>query len=210
MDKFIIQLTDRYPALTDCQAGIICAYNSIVATMKTGGTLFICGNGGSAADSEHIAGELMKSFLLPRPLDESIRAKFKDMYGEEGGYLAEKLQKGLRAFALTGHCALSTAMANDVAADLVFAQQLMAFGKDGDVLLGISTSGNSTNVCHAVRTATAIGMKTIGLSGKSGGKLNDLCEIMIRVPEDETQFIQELHLPVYHTLCAAVEDYFFS
>ena len=205
-----LELTNRYPVLAECAPELAKACCEIIEALRNGNTMYVCGNGGSAADAEHIAGELIKNFALPRPLNDDLKSTLKARYHNEGTYLADRLQRGLRVIALTGHCALSTAMANDIASDLIFAQQVVAFGKAGDVLLGISTSGNSANVCHAMRIGQAIGLHTIGLSGKTGGLLSSLCDRMIKVPETETYRIQELHLPVYHFMCMTIEKILFS
>ncbi len=182
----------------------------MTAALRSGHTLFICGNGGSAADSEHIAGELMKSFILPRPLDDALRDKMTALFPDHGEYLAGQLQRGFRVVALTGHPALATAMANDVTADLVFAQQVVSLGRAGDLLIGITTSGNSTNVCHAVRVAQALGMQSIALTGENNGEIDGLADIVVRAPAAETFRIQEYHLPIYHFLCIDVERQFFG
>jgi D-sedoheptulose 7-phosphate isomerase len=204
------ELIERYPVLHECRLDIQDSCKRIANSLEKGNTLYICGNGGSAADAEHIAGELIKSFVISRSLDVELQEELVRKYEDAGRYLSDKLQKGLRVITLTGHFALSTAMANDVAADLVFAQQLIAFGREGDVLLAISTSGNSANVCHAIRVAHSLGIGTVGLSGKTGGMVSSLCDTTIKVPETETYKIQELHLPVYHFICIELEKYFFS
>lgn len=172
--------------------------------------LFIAGNGGSAADAEHIVGELMKGFVKARKLPESFCKQLISVDPEMGKELSEKLQGALPAVALSGHVALSTAYLNDVDAQLGFAQQVNGYGIEGDVLLAISTSGNSKNVLYACIVAKAKGMKVIGLTGKDGGKLKDMADVAIIVPEEETYKIQELHLPIYHWLCLALEDAFFE
>ena len=170
----------------------------------------VCGNGGSAADSEHIVGELMKGFLKKRQISEKEKDKLKSLFPGEWDYLSKNLQGALPAISLVSHPALSSAFINDVAADMVFAQQVYGYAKAGDVLLGISTSGNAKNVANAVMVARAAGMKTIGLTGGKGGFLQSLCDVTIRVPADETFKIQEYHLPVYHALCAMLEEEFFD
>lgn len=210
MNEKLLELIKRYPALHGCEQDIRDAGDVIIHSLENDGILFICGNGGSAADAEHIAGELMKSYLIPHNLNNDVKDAFRNRFGDAGQYLANKLQRGLRVVALTSHPALATAVINDMGADLVFAQQLMALGRAGDVLLAISTSGNSKNVCHAVRTATVLGISTIGLTGRSGGQLKTLCRTVIHAPEDETFLIQECHLPIYHCICATIEHHFFS
>ena len=171
--------------------------------------LLICGNGGSAADSEHIVGELMKGFRSRRPIPPSIREHLIAAWPQEGAYIGEHLQGALPVISLSSHTALATAYANDVAADLVFAQQVYGYGEPGDVLLSISTSGRSTNICHAARVARTLGLHTIGLTGNDGGLLSTLCDITICVPRITVEDIQEMHLPVYHTLCLMLEKHFF-
>jgi len=202
-------LTERYPALRETEADITAAIQEIIACFAGGGKLLICGNGGSAADADHIVGELMKSFLLPRrPKEEETAALAAE--GEEGEWLSRHLQSGLPAISLCAHSALMTAVANDTAAETVFAQQIMALGREGDVLLTLSTSGNSRNCVLAAHTARARGMRVIAMTGAGGGKLKGIADVTVAVPETETYRVQELHLPVYHALCAAVEEYFFG
>lgn len=207
--SILLNLTLSYPVLQPVADNIFQAFARISAALRAGGALYTCGNGGSAADAEHIAGELMKSFILPRPLAPGIKEALAAL-GPDGAYLAARLQGGLRCMALTGHPSLSTAMANDVAADLVFAQQVCALGRQGDVLLGISTSGNARNVLLAAGVARALDMSVIGLTGESGGLLKGRCDIHIGVAGTETYRIQELHLPVYHALCAMIEAEFYG
>ena len=180
-----------------------------VHTFDAGNKLLLCGNGGSAADCDHIAGELLKGFLLKRPLDQTLRKKLEDLYGEDGEKLGKALQQGLPAISLVNHGAAISAFANDVDAEYVYAEQVTAYGKKGDTLVGISTSGNAKNVDAAVKTARAFGLHTIGLSGKGGGKLKERCDICLTVPEEETYRIQEYHLMLYHLLCAGAESEIF-
>jgi phosphoheptose isomerase len=175
-----------------------------------GGKLLICGNGGSSSDSDHIAGEMMKGFEQKRPLVEKIKNELLAAGGERGRYLSEKLQQGLPAISLSAHCGLITAIANDTDADLIYAQQVVSHGNPDDVLMAISTSGNSRNVLDAIITAKAKGMAVIGLTGETGGKMGSYCDIMIKVPGKSTAFIQELHLPVYHAICRIVETEMFG
>ncbi len=207
---FLDDLISRYHVLTPCRDDILDTVNLIVRAIEADRKLMICGNGGSAADAEHIAGEMLKRFLLPRPIPPDIADKLRRQDATEGDYLANHLEAALPALALTGHPALATAMANDVAGDLAFAQQVYGLGQKGDVLLGISTSGRSRSVCHALRVAAAKGIVTVGLTGRDGGAMVSLCDVAIRVPETETYRIQELHLPVYHCLCLMVEAHFFG
>lgn len=203
-------LYDRYPRLLSCRDDICRAFDAVTQTFRSGGKLLICGNGGSAADAEHIAGELMKGFLLKRPTPAGFRERMREMFGDEGLKAAAKLQRALPAIALTGHIALSTAFNNDVDPALTFAQQVYGYGKPGDILMGISTSGNSTNVIKALWVAKALGVKTVGLTGKTGGSMASSCDICIKVPAGETYEVQELHLPVYHCLCSMIEAEIYS
>ena len=200
----------RYPALGICRAEIFAAAETICACYHGGGKLLLCGNGGSAADAEHIAGELMKGFLKKRPLPLEMETLLQKEFPGDADYFCKNLQGALPAVSLVNAVALGTAFANDQAPDLVFAQQVLGFGNKNDVLVAISTSGNSKNVLHAVKIARAKGLSTVALTGRSGGKLKSLADITIAVPEDETYRIQELHLPVYHALCIAAEEEFFE
>ncbi len=203
-------LISRYPHLEGCKKDIISAYEIIADAFCCGGKILIAGNGGSAADSEHIAGELMKGFALRRPLDEKQRESLIKVDQVRGMKLAENLQGALPAIALDGHPALSTAYMNDCDPLLCFAQQVNGYGRSGDAFLGISTSGNSSNVVYAAVTAKALGMSTVGLTGESESELSRISNICIKVPETETYKIQELHLPVYHCLCLMLEEHFFN
>jgi D-sedoheptulose 7-phosphate isomerase len=202
-------LIQRYPVLECCKDDISAAFEILCDSYNNKGKLLVCGNGGSAADAEHIVGELMKGFRNSRKCDFITATKFKEIDEKMGAVLAENLQGALAAIALDGHIALSTAYMNDCSPLLCFAQQVNGFGISGDVLLGISTSGNSKNVIYAAVAAKAKGMKVIGLTGKNESKLSMLADVCIRVPETETYMVQELHLPVYHSLCLMLEDYFF-
>ena len=210
MMDWIKRLKDVYPELADCEKDIQNAILLLSQCFKTGGKLLVCGNGGSAADSEHIVGELMKGYMSKRPLTETIRQKFLTANDQVGLFLADHLQGALPAISLVSQSSLISAFANDVSADLVFAQQVYGYGRPGDVLLGISTSGNAKNVNYALQTARANGMKTIGLGGPDGGKMKDYSDVIIRVPGESTPAIQERHLPVYHTICAVLEQEFFE
>lgn len=203
-------LLSRYPLLKVCEERIEKSFLLLKQSYTDGGKLLICGNGGSAADAEHIVGELMKGFKSPRLLDEASQQKLKDIDKEEGSLLAENLQGALPAIALDGHPALTTAYINDCNPLLCFAQQVNGYGREGDVLLGISTSGNSQNIIYAAVTAKAKGMKVVGLTGAKDSKLSELADVCIQVPETETYKIQELHLPVYHCLCLMLEEEFFG
>lgn len=202
-------LCTRYPVLSDVMPAITAAADLWTHAFARGGKLLCCGNGGSAADADHIVGELMKSFLLRRRLPETERQALLDR-GADGAYLADRLECGLPAVSLSAHAALMTAVANDTAADTIFAQQVMALGRPGDVLLAISTSGNSRNCVLAAETAAARGLSVVALTGRGGGRLASVADVTIAVPETETYRVQELHLPVYHALCAAVEAHFYG
>ena len=210
--KCVEDLIARYPQLSECRDDLQAAVEAICESYRSGHKLIACGNGGSAADSEHIVGELMKGFLLKREIKGELAEKIRVNCGEDAQYLIDNLQGALPALSMVNQVALNTAFANDQAPDLSFAQQLLGMGDEGDVLLAISTSGNSTNVIYALEMAKVKGVKSIGLLGHSGGKIKarSLADINICVPEDETFKIQELHLPVYHMLCIAVENEFFG
>ena len=208
--KHVDLLVERYPKLAVCRDDIIKAYEIMEECYEGDHKLLIAGNGGSAADSEHIAGELMKRFKTPRPVPTEFSQKLKSIDPERGENLSKNLERGLMAIPLVAHEALTTAYINDVDGLGVFAQQLYGFGREGDVFLGISTSGNSKNVMSATVVARALNIKVIGLTGAAGGELGTVADVCIRVPETETYMIQELHLPVYHCLCLMLEDRFFG
>lgn len=208
--KHIDHLIDRYPKLIVCREVIISAYEILEKAYSSGRKLLVSGNGGSASDSEHIVGELMKEFKLKRRVFGEQAAALKKIDPEMGATLAEGLQGALPAISLTGHSSLTTAFMNDAMPELVFAQQVNGYGKPGDVYLGISTSGNSKNVLYAAVNAKAKGLHVIGLTGARENKLMKYADVCIRVPETETYKIQELHLPVYHCLCLMLEDKFFG
>ena len=200
------RLLEPYPELNSCINSIAIAGEMLVCAARDEKKILLCGNGGSAADADHICGELLKSFCKKRPIDKELALKLKELDVESGTLLAEKLQGGIPAISLTVHNALFTAFANDVDPALVYAQQCHVYGKPGDILCGISTSGNANNVYYAALTAKAAGLKVLGLTGKSGGKLKELCDVCICVPRTETYEVQELHLPIYHALCLYIED----
>ncbi len=204
------ELIERYPSLKVCLEQIKAADKAIIDTYENGGKLLVCGNGGSCADSEHIVGELLKGFLSKRELDEDYKNELKAANPELDDEMLSKLQGALPAISLTGHPGLSSAFLNDVDPSLIFAQQLFGLGNHGDVFIGITTSGNSGNVCKAAQLAKALGITVIGLTGEKGGKLRDIADVCICVPETETFKVQELHLPVYHFLCASAEKHFFG
>ena len=210
IQKHVDMLIKRYPQLELCVEDIVKAYEILEEAYSADHKLLIAGNGGSAADSEHIAGELMKRFQTPRPVPEEFAEQLKRIDPERGEGLAKNLERGLMAIPLVAHEALTTAYINDVDGLGVFAQQLYGFGRQGDVFLGISTSGNSKNVMSATVVARALGIKVIGLTGAHGGELAKVADVSIKVPEAETYMIQELHLPVYHCLCLMLEDRFFG
>lgn len=202
-------LIKRYPVLEECKGDIISAFEIMKNCYENGGKLLIAGNGGSAADSEHIAGELMKRFKSPRPVQDDFADKLIAVDKNRGEKLVKNLERSLMAIPLVAHEALTTAYINDVDGYGVFAQQLFGYGKTGDVFLGISTSGNAENIMNAVVVAKAMGIRVIGLTGLNGGKLASVADVTIRVPEVDTYKVQELHLPVYHALCLMLEKQFF-
>ena len=208
--KHLELLIERYPVLAECKDEIKNAIEAIIECYKNGGKVLLCGNGGSCADCDHIVGELMKGFLKRRPLTDTKKAEMSAKCAELDDATLSKLQGGLPAISLPTIAALSSAFNNDVDAELTYAQSTLALGKVGDVFVGLSTSGNAKNVAAAARVARGLGLIVIGMSGEGGGKLAALSDIAIRVPERETFKIQELHLPVYHAICAEVEEYFFS
>ena len=208
--KHIELLMKRYPALIVSKQDIVDAYLLMEECYEKGGKLLIAGNGGSAADAEHIVGELMKGFKLPRKVTAEYVEKLINANPELGSLLADNLQSALPAIALDGHFALSTAYMNDCEPLLCFAQQVNGFGYKEDLFLGISTSGNSKNVLYAATVARAKGMKVVGLTGQKESKLSLFADVCIKVPQTETFMIQELHLPVYHCLCLMLEDKFFG
>ena len=203
-------LLARYPELGPVQEDIVAAYRLMEEAYSRGGKLLIAGNGGSAADAEHIAGELMKRFKRPRPVSAAFADKLLSVDPERGAKLAKNLERSLMAIPLVAHEALTTAYINDVDGLGVFAQQLFGYGREGDVFLGISTSGNSENVLSAAVVAKAMGIRVIGLTGVGGGKLAELADVTVRAPAEETYLIQELHLPVYHCWCLMLEERFFG
>ena len=203
------QMLNRYSILKPLESRIIRAVEMVVECYERGGKVLVCGNGGSASDADHIVGELMKSFEGFRPLDAKLQQTIKELSGERGEMLATSLQKGLPAVSLTVHNALITAIANDINGDVIFAQQVTGLGKKGDILIGLSTSGNSKNIIDAMIVAKAKELKTIGFTGETGGKMKDWCDVLLNVPEKRTAFVQELHLPLYHTICMMVEKEMF-
>jgi D-sedoheptulose 7-phosphate isomerase len=203
-------LLERYPVLQPCQKELGSGLDLLVAAYRAGNKLLVCGNGGSAADSEHVVAELMKGFLKRRPISSSDRARFEAASETDGKAIALRLQGALPAISLASPVSLITAIANDIDFEMIFAQQVYGLGRSGDVLLGISTSGNSRDVLNAVIVAKGLGLGTIVLTGRSGGALAPLADVSIKVPADDISEIQELHLPVYHWLSTELEEIFFA
>lgn len=206
----ISKLFSLFPDLTDTKPRIMQAFELFKQTFTKDGTIFVCGNGGSAADAEHMVGELMKGFLLPRPVDPSFTDVLTSLYGEQGSTISSYLQEGMRAISLNGHPSLTTAYGNDVNFEMVFAQQLYVLGRKNDLLVVFSTSGNSRNVVKAMQVGKAKGLQMVAFTGLDGGECAQLADCCINVPETETYRVQEYHLPVYHALCAMLEDYFYG
>lgn len=207
---YIKELISRYPNLNDIKPNILQAIDILKSTTANGGKYLVCGNGGSAADSDHIVGELMKGFVLDRKIENEIQLSLRSLFSLDADYLINNLQQGIPAISLSSHTALTSAFSNDKAADLIFAQQVLGYGQRKDILLAISTSGNSKNVIHAAQIAKVLGMKIISLTGENGGKLRELSDVLINVPEKETFKVQELHLPIYHAICLVLENEFFG
>jgi D-sedoheptulose 7-phosphate isomerase len=207
-EQIIMHFAERYPNLNSLP--VYGAVEEVVACYQRKNKLLVCGNGGSASDSMHIVGELMKGFVHPRTLEAKKQDDLKALYPETAQYFIDNLQQTLPAISLVSEASLLTAFANDQAPDLAFAQQVLGHGVAGDILLAISTSGNSNNVVYAAQIAKLQGVKVISLTGSKGGKLKEYSDILINVPSDETYIVQEYHLPVYHAICAAVENEMFS
>jgi D-sedoheptulose 7-phosphate isomerase len=208
--QILSELISRYPALSVLADDIGAAAGCLIECYRHNNKVLICGNGGSSSDSDHIAGELLKGFENKRPVDEAFRQKLISLSPERGAWLSEKLQKGLPAISLSAHSGLITAVSNDTDPSLIYAQQITGLGEKGDVLIGLSTSGNARNVIDAAITAKAMGMTVIAMTGATGGNLKDHADILINVPETRTAYVQELHLPVYHALCLMVENSLFG
>jgi len=206
----IEQLISTYPALQVCASDIQAAFQILRTCYRNGGKVLTCGNGGSAADAEHIVGELMKGYLLKRSIRDDVRAKLRSVSAEDSDYVADHLQQALPAISLVSHTSLISAIANDTAADMVFGQQVYGYGREGDTLIALSTSGNSRNVIHAVQVARALGLQTIAFTGPTGGGLKLLCDVCICAPGENTSAVQERHLPIFHVLCAMLEEEFFA
>jgi D-sedoheptulose 7-phosphate isomerase len=210
LNDFTNEFFARNPQLESIRQPILDAALLLTDSFRNKHKLLTCGNGGSAADADHIVGELVKSFMQKRPLSDELRSKFIETYGPEGEDLSDHLQVGLPAISLGAHSALISAFANDVRAENVYAQQVLAYANPGDVLLAISTSGNAGNVIQAARTAKVLDLKLIALSGKTGGALAELADIAIIVPLNETYLIQEEHIKIYHFLCSYIEFSLFA
>jgi D-sedoheptulose 7-phosphate isomerase len=206
MKDYIADLIKRYPSLIVCEAQIKESYDILKTAALDKNKILTCGNGGSSSDSDHIVGELMKSFVKQRPLNDDLKLAISKIAPEHADDLNKKLQEGVAAINLSQHAALNTAFSNDVDSSMIFAQQVIGYGKTDDVIICISSSGNSKNVVLAAITAKAKNMKVVGLTGTKVGSLDKYCDVVIKVPEIETYKIQELHLPVYHTLCLMIED----
>lgn len=209
-NSFIRMLIERSPEFAHLESPLIQCTEMLERCVRSGGKILTCGNGGSAADAEHIVGELMKGFLLPRELQPQKRIALEEMHSDIGVELAMHLQQAIPAISLVAGVSLTTAFANDVSAEYVFAQQVFGLAKEGDVLWGITTSGNSRNIIHAFRVARALKVKTLGFTGGCGGGVAALCDIEIRAPHTSTPIIQEMHLPLYHTVCAELEAQLFK
>ena len=210
MDKMLTELIKRYPTLSPISEKIERAKDILCRAAEQGGKILVCGNGGSSADADHIVGELMKGFLLKREMPPSDKEKFKAALGDDATPFVEKLQQGIPAISLSAQTAISSAFINDVDPDLIYAQMVYCYGESGDVLIAISTSGNSKNVVNALLCAKALDIATIALTGKKESRLSENADCTIMVPEEETFKIQELHLPIYHYLCASIENYLFG
>lgn len=203
-------LVKRYPQLAPVMNSVSKAAGIMISCYSKGGKILLCGNGGSSADAEHMTGELMKSFELHRPLDDSLKERLGEIGGDNGKILGSKLEHALPAICLSSQTALTTAIANDIGNDMVYAQQLIGYGNPHDILIAISTSGNSANILNACITAKSLNMNVIGLTGESGGKMKPFCDILINVPGNNTALVQELHLPVIHALCQSIENHFYG
>ena len=208
-EDILNEMISRYPDLETCKNDIRKACRAVIDCYSNHGKLLLCGNGGSCSDADHIVGELMKSFEKKRPIDKKLEEGLKTVSGERGAFIAERLQNALPAISLNSHAALYSAISNDIDASLVFAQQIAGYGRKNDVLIAMSTSGNSQNIVDAAITAKAKGLIVIGLTGRTGGKMKQYCDIVICVPATSTPEVQEFHLPVYHTICKIVENRFF-
>ncbi len=205
----ITELVERYPILNTVMQDIEAAANLLIRSIEKGGKILVCGNGGSSADADHIVGELMKGFIHSRPLNQTQIDALVTVGGDRGSWIGKHLQQAIPAISLSSPTALITAVLNDTDPNLIFAQQVMGLGKEADVLWGLSTSGNAKNVAAAAVTAKSFGLVTLAMTGKMDSQLSEICDVCIRVDESATYKIQELHLPVYHTLCLIIEKWFF-
>lgn len=210
MSRSVDDLGRRLPILEPCLPLLESAIELVAVCLRGGGKILVCGNGGSAADSEHLVADLMKGFMHPRPIPASDRERLRAIAGQRGDEISAHLQGAFASIALASQGALTTAIANDVRFDMVFAQQVHGLGREGDVLLAISTTGNSPSVVNAAHVARLRGMGVVALTGRDGGEVAALADIAIRVPADRVFEIQELHLPVYHALALALEQTFFG
>ncbi len=209
-EDILNDMINRYPALEDCKYDIREACKAVINCYSNHGKLLLCGNGGSCSDADHIVGELMKSFERKRPIDKTLEGSLKSVSGERGAFIADRLQNALPAISLNAHSALYSAISNDMDANLVFAQQIVGYGQKNDVLIAMSTSGNSQNIIDAAITAKAKGLTVIGLTGENGGRMKQYCDIAICVPSLSTPEVQEYHQPIYHTICRIAENRFFQ
>ncbi len=209
MNHHFQALLAKQPDLTSIVPDLQAAYDLLLTCYQHGGQVLICGNGGSASDSEHVVGELMKGYLSARPVPTALRRQLEDTFPETGAYLADHLQGALPTLSLVSQSALITAVANDIAGDMIFAQQVYGYGRRGDLLLAISTSGRSRNVLYAAQVARVLGLSTLGMTGGTGGDLKHTCTLTVCVPRERTADIQEQHLAIYHALCAMLEEALF-
>jgi len=206
MNKYIEDLVKRYPNLEKCSDTILNSYLILKKAALSNNKILVCGNGGSSADSDHIVGELMKSFVKKRKINENLQSEIEKLAPEVATLINENLEDTVTAINLSQHTALTTAFSNDVNSSLIFAQQIIGYGNANDVLICITSSGNSKNIVYASIVAKAKGMKVIGLTGSKDGDVDKYCDVVIKVPEEETYKVQELHLPIYHSLCLMIED----
>lgn len=204
--NMVDELIETYPRLAHLEETLIKTIEDVLERIKKGGKILVCGNGGSASDSEHIVGELVKEFYIKRPIDKDFREKLNDLYDDEGEDISDWLQEGIKAISLVSQTGLISAYANDVNPQMAYAQQVYVYGNSNDILIGISTSGNSENIVYAAKVAKAKGMYTINLTGKTGGRLKEYSDSLLNAPEVETYKVQEFHLPIYHLICRALEN----
>jgi D-sedoheptulose 7-phosphate isomerase len=210
MNKHLKVFCERYPQLEFLSAHIESAVEILVTCYKSGSVIYTCGNGGSASDSEHIVGELVKGFVLKREIPDSDVKLFSELYPDQASHIVSNLQQGIPAVSLVSNAALMTAIINDLDPAFIFAQQVYGMGREGDVLIAISTSGNSENVCNAAKVALAKGLKVISLTGQTGGVLTKFSTVTLKAPSSNVGYIQEYHLPIYHCLCLVLEDLCFG